>query len=54
MALLASYTLFVAVVFVKGAAWAAAVPALGINATDSSVLHQRLLQLNTNDLPVTM
>lgn len=54
MALLASYTLFVAVVFVKGAAWASAIPARTPIATDSSVLRSKLLQLNSTDLPMTI
>jgi len=54
IALLASYTLFVAVVFVKGAAWASAVPARTPIAVDGSVLRSRLLQLNSADLPMTI
>ena len=52
--LLASYTLFVAIVFVKGAAWASAVPARTPIAADGSVLRSRLLQLNSTDLPMTI
>ena len=54
MALLAMYTLFVSAVFVKGAAWAAAVPSRSSDTDDNSVLHQRLLQLNGSDIPMTI
>ena len=52
--LLAAYTLFVAVVFIKGAAWAAAVPAGSRDTADNPVLRSRLLQLNIADIPMTI
>lgn len=48
------YTLFVSVVFIKGAAWASALPAHPVPPVGSAELRQRLLALDTGEAPFSV
>jgi hypothetical protein len=54
LALLGAYTLFVSLVFIKGAAWASALPAHAVAPVGDAELRQRLLALDSGEAPFSI